>query len=47
MPSANKSKILTDYDSQLAHLSKEVETIKKDFEEWDAMTKMMNQASGR
>ena len=47
LPSANKSKILTDYDSQLAHLSKEVETIKKDFEEWDAMTKMTNQASGR
>ncbi|QDS76863.1 hypothetical protein FKW77_003470 [Venturia effusa] len=37
-------KILSDYDSQLGHLRKEVDMIKKDFEEWEAMTK---QPSGR
>jgi nuclear pore complex protein Nup54 len=35
----NAIKILTDYDSQLAHLHREVDMIKKDFEEWDASTK--------
>lgn len=36
--------ILSDYDSQLGHLRKEVDMIKKDFEEWEAATK---QTSGR
>lgn len=36
--------ILSDYDSQLDHLRKEVNLIKKDFEEWESATK---QTSGR
>ncbi|KAK5128585.1 Nucleoporin nup57 [Cryomyces antarcticus] len=32
-------KILNDYESQLAHLSKELEQIGKEYEEWSAVTK--------
>jgi len=32
-------KILNDYDSQLAHLRKEVDMIKKDFEDWESSTR--------
>jgi len=45
---AQIKKILTDYDSQLAHLRKEVDMIKKDFEEWEIATKpVANGTTGR
>lgn len=36
------TQILSDYDSQLGHLRKEVDMIKKDFEEWEASTRPEN-----
>jgi len=38
-PPLTNSQLLEDYDSQLAHLSKELEIIKKDFADWEAATK--------
>ena len=39
--------ILTDYDSQLAHLRKELEMIKKEFENWQANEKPAQGVSKR
>lgn len=32
---ANLQKILEDYDRQLVHLKKEMDTIQKEYEEWE------------
>lgn len=43
---ANESQLLTDYDEQLTHLKKELDAIRREFEEWDINSRPVVNGTG-